>query len=122
MAGKKRDIFNELVEGVEAMREHRKGKMTLRTYESSRAPMPRADASVVRETRAALNMSQSVFSSFLQINRRTLENWEQGRTAPNEQANVLIQLARHFPDTLERIDHIVRTEGRAGRKTTKAAK
>ena len=106
MGTKKRDIFGEMVEGLEAMREHREGKVTLRTYEFAQKPAPQVDAAFVRDTRTALNMSQAVFANFLQINKRTLENWEQGRTLPNEQANVLIQLARHFPDTLERVAQI----------------
>jgi putative transcriptional regulator len=103
MGTKKRNIFGEMVEGLEAMREHREGKVTLRTHEFVQKPAPQVDAAFVRDTRAALNMSQAVFANFLQINKRTLENWEQGRTMPNEQANVLIQLARHFPDTLDRV-------------------
>jgi putative transcriptional regulator len=123
MGNKKRNLFEEVVEGVEAMRQHREGKITLRTYEAVRDPVPRVDAAFVRDTRSALKMSQAVFASFLQINKRTLENWEQGRTLPNDQANVLIQLARHFPDTVERIDKISRGAMMPrGRQTTKATK
>ena len=36
----KRDIFGELVEGVAAMKSHREGKLTLRSYKVEVAPLP----------------------------------------------------------------------------------
>jgi len=37
------------------------------------------------------------------VNPRTLANWEQGRSKPNDQAAALILLVREFPDTLNRL-------------------
>ena len=37
----KRDIFGELMEGVAAMKSHREGKLTLRSYKVKSAPLPR---------------------------------------------------------------------------------
>ena len=64
MGSKKRDIFGERVEGLEAMREHRERKVTLRTYEFAQKPAPQVDAAFVRDTRTAINMSQAVFANF----------------------------------------------------------
>ena len=36
-------------------------------------------------------------------NRRTLENWEQGRARPNSKAALLICLVKKFPDMVERL-------------------
>ena len=90
MSGKKRDLFGELVGGVQAMRAHREGKLTLRTHAFAAPPLPRVTAAFVRETRERHNMSQRVFARKLRVNPRTLERWEQGRSKPNQQAAALI--------------------------------
>src|SRR5712691_9498250 len=100
---KKRSLFRELMSGVEAMREHRAGRLTLRTHRVEPIALPPLEPDVVRETREALHMSRQVFAFKLGVNPRTLERWEQGRSKPNEQASALIRLVRKYPDTLERL-------------------
>lgn len=106
MKPKRRDLCDELLEGVRAMRAHREGKLTLRTHERATPPLPPVTAALVRDTRERLKMSQGVFARKLRINRRTLERWEQGRSQPNDQAAALILLVRRFPDTFDRLDAI----------------
>jgi putative transcriptional regulator len=102
----KRSLFRELMSGVEAMREHREGRLTLRTHEVSPLAVPPVNPQLVRETREALHMSRQVFAFKLGVNPRTLERWEQGRSKPNEQAAALIWLVRKYPDTLERLESL----------------
>jgi putative transcriptional regulator len=92
--------------GVRAMREHRKGRLTLRSHRVEPIALPRLQPKVVRETREALNMSRKVFAFKLGVNPRTLERWEQGRSRPNDQAAALIWLVRRYPDTLERLESL----------------
>ncbi|PWV66019.1 hypothetical protein [Plasticicumulans acidivorans] len=47
----KRDIFGELMEGIEAMREQREGKVTLRAHRLEHRPLPAVDAALIRATR-----------------------------------------------------------------------
>jgi len=103
---KKRSVFHELMSGVEAMREHREGRLTLRTHRVEPLTFPAIDPEVVRETREALKMSRQVFAFKLGVNPRTLERWEQGRSKPNEQAAALIWLVRKYPDTLDRLESL----------------
>jgi putative transcriptional regulator len=58
----KRDIFGELVEGVAAMKSHREGKLTLRSYKVDVAPLPKADSKLIRDTRKRLRCSRAVFA------------------------------------------------------------
>jgi putative transcriptional regulator len=102
----KRSLFRELMSGVEAMREHREGRLTLRTHQVEPIALPTLGPDVVRETREALHMSRQVFAFKLGVNPRTLERWEQGRSKPNEQAAALIWLVRKYPDTLERLESL----------------
>jgi putative transcriptional regulator len=78
---KKRSLFSELMSGVAAMRDHREGRLTLKTREVRPIAVPPIDPDVVRETREALKMSRHVFAFKLGVNPRTLERWEQGRSA-----------------------------------------
>jgi putative transcriptional regulator len=102
----KRSLFRELMAGVDAMREHREGRLTLRTHHVEPIVLPHIEPRVVRETREALHMSRQVFAFKLGVNPRTLERWEQGRSKPNEQAAALIWLVRKYPDTLERLESL----------------
>jgi putative transcriptional regulator len=99
----KRNIFDELMEGVRAMKGHREGKVTLRTFKVEPKPLPKVDSKLIKETRQKLHCSRAVFARTLRINERTLEKWEQGRGRPNDQAAALVLLVRKFPDTLERL-------------------
>ncbi len=102
----KRNIFDELMEGVQAMKEHREGKITLRTYKVEPQQLPKVDSRLIRETRKKLRCSRAVFARRLHINERTLEKWEQGRAKPNPQAAALLLLVRKYPDTLDRLESV----------------
>lgn len=102
----KRRIFDEMIEGVTAMKSHREEKITLRTYKIEATPLPRVDSKLIRDTRKRLRCSRAVFARKLRINERTLEKWEQGRAKPNPQAAALILLVRRYPDTLERLERV----------------
>jgi putative transcriptional regulator len=102
----KRKLFDELMEGLDAMRQHREGKITLRSYESDDQPPLEVDAQLIRDTRERMNVSRAVFARRLRVSARTLENWEQGRARPNAQAAALILMVRKFPDTLEKLSEL----------------
>jgi putative transcriptional regulator len=110
----KRSLSRELMAGVEAMRLHREGRLTLRTHEVVPIALPPLNPQLVRETREALHMSRQVFALKLGVNPRTLERWEQGRSKPNEQAAALIWLVRRYPDTLQRLESLSEHRSRRG--------
>jgi putative transcriptional regulator len=104
----KRDVFSEMMDGVAAMKSHREGKLTLRSYKVDTAPLPKVDSKLLRDTRKKLRCSRAVFARKLRINERTLEKWEQGRAKLNPQAAALVLLVRKYPDTLARLDEVAR--------------
>ena len=105
-AEKKRNLYGELMSGVDAMRQHRERRLTLKTHQIEPIMVPPVDPDFVRETREALRMSRQVFAFKIGVNPRTLERWEQGRSRPNEQASALIRMVRKFPDTLKRLESL----------------
>jgi putative transcriptional regulator len=102
----KRKVFDEVIEGVAAMKKHREGKITLRNYKIEPEPLPEVDSKFIRETRKRMRCSRAVFARKLRINERTLEKWEQGRAKPNPQAAALVLLVRKYPDMLERLEKV----------------
>ena len=103
---KKRNLFNELMEGFDALADQRAGKRTLRTHAVKPKPVPEIRAAELTKVREDMNLSRSLFARYLRTNVRTLENWEQGRAKPNAQAALLIRLVQRYPDTVRRLAEI----------------
>jgi putative transcriptional regulator len=102
----KRNLFEELKQGLEEIKAHKAKKITLRTHEIEKKPHLTISANLIRETREKMHMSRNVFALKLRISPRTLEKWEQGETIPNDQAAALILMVRKYPDTLQRLEKI----------------
>ena len=100
---KKRNLFEEIAEGFDALADERAGKQTLRTHKVEIQPLAAVTAEELVALRERLHLSRPVFAGYLRTNPRTLENWEQGRAKPNAQASLLIRLVAKFPDTVERL-------------------
>jgi putative transcriptional regulator len=100
---KRRDIFAEIREGIDALSASRRGKITLRTHTVEVRPAPSLSPQDLVRVREDLHISRAVFAAYLRTNVRTLENWEQGRAKPNAQAALLINLVKRFPDTVKRL-------------------
>lgn len=103
---RKRKLFEELSEGLDALAAHRQGKRTLRTHTVKMKPTITVTGADVARLRERMNLSRALFAGYLRTNVRTLENWEQGRATPNAQAAVLIKLVERYPDTVERLRQI----------------
>ncbi len=89
----KDDLFAELVESV------REGGAILK----GTAPPSRAfevEALDVRRIREAYHLSQAEFAALLGISVDTLQNWEQGRRAPQGPARVLLQVVARHPEAV----------------------
>lgn len=103
---KKRKLFDELMEGFDALADQRAGKRTLRTHAMKPKPVPEIRADELTKVRGDMKLSRSLFARYLRTNVRTLENWEQGRAKPNAQAALLIRLVQRYPDTVRRLAEI----------------
>jgi putative transcriptional regulator len=89
-----------------ALADARQGKRTLRTHVVEFKPAPEVSPKELIRVRERLKISRALFAVYLRTNVRTLENWEQGRAKPNAQAALLINLVKHYPDTVERLANI----------------
>ena len=98
----KRNLFEELSDGFQALKDERQGKVTLKQHPVKLLLAPQVTTDELVKLRERLHLSQAVFARYLRINKRTLENWEQGRAKPNAQAAVLIKMVEKYPDTIDR--------------------
>ena len=103
---KKRNLFLELTQGIEEIKKHSKGKITLREYKIEEQFTPSVTPKMIREVRDRLNLSRAVSAHQLCVSPRTLEKWEQGISKPNVQAATLILLVKKYPDTIERLNEL----------------
>lgn len=86
----KRDLFAELSSALVEAKEHSEGKLTLKTHQINDVSELTISPDEIVNIREQFNMSRGVFASLLHTSSRTLENWEQGRSAPNGQAVTLL--------------------------------
>lgn len=86
-----RNLFDEIREGLEAYRDH---PDALRQRELS---MPD-----VKSIRKQFGLSQSQMATFLNVSKRTLENWEQGRRSPTGSAQTLLRIMEREPRAVKR--------------------
>ena len=88
MAKKKRSLFEEIREGLEAYRD--------RPDSLPRRELSQPDVKAIRDK---FGFSQSQMAAFLNVSRRTLENWEQGRGGP---AQTLLRIMEREPRAARR--------------------
>lgn len=100
---KKRNLFDEMMQGVDEMAAHREGKITLRQVEVDEKPAPTVTAEEIVALRKKMHMSQRVFAMRIRTSTETLRNWEQDKSKPNAQAALLIRLVERYPDMTERL-------------------
>lgn len=82
----KRDIGQELLEGVRAI-QHGHG-----IRKEVKQPIG------VSTIRHRLKLSQSAFAALLAVSIRTLQDWEQGRRTPRGPAMSLLRVAQKHPE------------------------
>ena len=95
-----RNIFEELMQGMDELVAHQKGKVTLKTYKVTKRPPMTIEPDELKRVRETLNISQAVFAHCLHTGETTYQNWEQGRAKPNAQAVLLIRMVQQNPETL----------------------
>ena len=99
----KRNLFDEMMQGVDEMAAQREGKITLRKVKVESRPAPEVTANDIVALRKKMKMSQKVFAMRVRTSVETLRNWEQDKAKPNAQAALLIKLVEQYPDMVDRL-------------------
>ncbi|MDP1859566.1 MAG: NadS family protein [Gemmatimonadaceae bacterium] len=95
----RKDLFEELVESVQQMKDIQAGRR--KPSRVTRADdLLASDSPDVAALRAHFKLSQAKFAALLGISVDTLQNWEQRRRQPDGPAKVLLRVAAAHPDIL----------------------
>ena len=108
---KEMSLFEQLRSGLEDSIAYSKGELSLKTTELP-APPPAATPKGVRALRQSLRMSQAVFAATLNVSKRTVQSWEQGRREPSDAALRMIQVVQESPEVVNVIYHGTDTSSR----------
>jgi putative transcriptional regulator len=87
----KRDIGQEILEGIREIKNYKSGTKVLRVR-SLKAP---SSPKVIRQR---LKLSQSAFAGLMGVSLRTVQDWEQGRRKPSGPAVALLRIAEQKPE------------------------
>jgi putative transcriptional regulator len=100
MRKKRVNIFNELKEALENVRDFRLGKRSdLRVTELPPPPKPMRPEEI-RNIRHALEASQTVFAHYLNVSPNAVRSWEQGVRRPRNATLKLLAIAKKQPRIL----------------------
>jgi putative transcriptional regulator len=99
---KKRNIGDEIIQGLEDAIAHSKGKITLNTttVEIPDLPPELSKEEISRIRLKVLNMSQGAFAAYLGVSPAVIQSWEQGQKKPSGAARRLLQVAATSPSAL----------------------
>ncbi|MDP1546880.1 MAG: helix-turn-helix domain-containing protein [Anaerolineales bacterium] len=87
----KRDIGQEILEGIRDVKAYKAGKKALRVHTLKEPAPPRV-------IRTKLKLSQSAFAGLMGVSLRTVQDWEQGRRKPSGPAVALLRIAEQKPE------------------------
>lgn len=91
-----RDLGQEILDGIDEIKQFKNGGLALRAHELSEPSPP-------KEIRLKLHMSQSVFAGLMGVSVRTLQDWEQGRREPQGPAIALLRIAEQHPEVFSQL-------------------
>ena len=92
----KRDIGQEILDGIKEIDRFNKGEIKLKTVNYN-------DPSPPKIIRKKLKLSQSAFASLMGVSPRTLKDWEQGRRKPQGPAKSLLRIAEQHPEIFSKV-------------------
>lgn len=87
----KRNIGQEILDGIRDVKAYKAGKKSLRTHTLREPASPRI-------IRTRLRLSQSAFAGLMGVSLRTVQDWEQGRRKPSGPAVALLRIAEQKPE------------------------
>lgn len=94
----KTEQFDQLVKGVNEMRQHMRGE---KVHGAVTTIVARADTTQVKQIREAVKISQSQFAQLIGVSLRTMQNWDQNRTIPTGPARALLKIVASNPSALK---------------------
>ncbi len=92
----RRDIGQEILDGIRDIKAHKAGEKVLRSHTLKEPAAPHI-------IRAGLKLSQTAFAGLMGVSVRTVQDWEQGRRKPSGPAVALLRIAEQQPEVFMRL-------------------
>ncbi len=92
----KRDIGQEILDGIRDIKAHKAGERVLRVHTLKEPASPHI-------IRSRLKLSQTAFAGLMGVSVRTVQDWEQGRRKPSGPAVALLRIAEQEPEVFMRL-------------------
>ena len=92
----KRDIGQEILEGIRDVKAYKAGAKTLRVHTLKQPAPP-------QKIRIKLRLSQAAFAGLMGVSLRTVQDWEQGRRKPSGPAVALLRIAEQKPEVFRQL-------------------
>lgn len=92
-------VFEQIKQGLEDSINYSGGRLTLATVELP-APPPTFSPRQITDIRLSLQMSQAVFAATLNVSKKTVQSWEQGRRVPSDVALRMLQVIAQNPQVV----------------------
>jgi len=92
-AGANTSFGRDLITAARQILAHVRGEKVLPSYTLSEAP----DVKAIRER---MGMSQSEFAAIFALNRRTLQQWEQGKSRPDGAVSAYLTVIARNPEAV----------------------
>ena len=87
----KRDIGQEILDGIQEIKAYQAGKTNLVTRELAEPSSPQT-------IRSKMHLSQAAFAALMGVSVRTVQDWEQERRTPSGPAKSLLRVAEQHPE------------------------
>lgn len=97
MANKR--LFNDLKDSLKDALAYEQGRLNLRVTILPPKPRPLKPREI-RNIRLALNATQVIFATFLNVHANTVRSWEQGSRKPRAGDLKLLAIAKSNPEVL----------------------
>ena len=98
-------LFDDLKQGLEEAIDYEKGNGNARVKTYMIMPIKEYSNKEIREIRMKAGMTQTVFSSYMGVSKKTVEAWECGRTHPTGPVFRLLDILA--TEDLEKTDFVV---------------
>lgn len=93
MSKEDKTYIESIMTGLNEAFEYSKGNLpNVRIRTVSISPVPKYDASKIKEIRKSLNLTQMIFAEVLGVSIKTVEAWESGRNNPQGPASRFLQM------------------------------
>lgn len=98
MSDNKRNLFEEIIDGLRQIRRSRESKEIIETLSEDPLDVSSIDSEQLTAIRQKLNVSAAVFAKLILTTEKTLQKWESGETKiTNKQTLLLLHMLDKEP-------------------------